>query len=318
MAHAARLAANTGGLELASISEPLLGEVLDALAQGYRKRAEHGQAEAIWASERERWAVELRIWWQHWQQRLRESWGGAGAGAKQAKQSRRGKPKTEPEQLVPGVFLLATEWSPAEGESGFELDLNLRKIPFVAAVDRVEFDPYRNRIDVVDFKTGRPRWASAIAAQLRAGVHLQLPLYALAIQQVVASSPERLNLPQPTQVGAMRLEYLQRPMPRGGKLVSPEARGFAPTQPLGVDASGQVWTIMGAAASFCLAFVSAIEAGRFPVVARAPGQQGFAGSRSSRIEELARVVPSAEQRNTGLPPALQPLPDPRMAREVVQ
>lgn len=316
-AHAARLAANVGWLELPSISEPLLAEVLDALAQGYRKRAEHGQAEAIWANERERWAVELRAWWQHWQQRMRDGY----SKPEPSRSSSRGggrRNKPEPEQLVPGAFLLAAEWSPvAEGESSFELDLSLRKIPFVAVVDRIEFDPYRSRVDVVDFKTGRPRWASAIADQLRAGVHLQLPLYALAIQQVVASSPERLNLPQPVPVGSLRLEYLQRPPPRGAKLIDPEARGFAPGQPLGVDASGQVWTIMGAAASFCLAFVSAIEAGRFPVVARAPGQQGFAGSRSSRIEELARVVPSAEQRNTGLPPALSRLPDPREAREVV-
>ncbi|KIG13431.1 hypothetical protein DB30_08058 [Enhygromyxa salina] len=314
-AHAARLAANPGALELVSISEPLLAEVLDALAQGYRKRAEHGQAEAIWTSERERWAVELRGWWDHWQVRLNA---GRQAGGEVARSSgRRGRP--EPEQLVPGMFLLAAEWSPArEGESSFELDLSLRKIPFVAVIDRVEFDPYRNRVDVVDFKTGRPRWPSAIADQLRAGVHLQLPLYALAIQQVVASAPERLNLPQPVPVGALRLEYLQRPLPRGGKLVTPEARGFAPGQPLGVDASGQTWTILGAAASFCLAFVTAIEAGRFPVVARAPGQRSFAGGRSSRIEELARVVPSAEQRRTGLPPALSPLPDPRSAREVVQ
>jgi hypothetical protein len=133
----------------------------------------------------------------------------------------------------------------------------------------------------------------------------------------VARSPERLHLPQPIPVGALRLEYLQRPLPRGGKLVTPEARGFAPGQPLGLDASGQVWTIMGAAASFCLAFVNAIEAGQFPVVARAP-THSFAGGRSSRIDELARVVPSTEQRNSGLPPALQPLPDPRSAREVVQ
>ncbi|WP_181234026.1 PD-(D/E)XK nuclease family protein [Enhygromyxa salina] len=319
-AHAARLAAGQGGLELASVSEPLLTEVLDALAQGYRKRAEHGQAEAIWASERERWAVELREWWQHWQQRLQAGWAGPGGEAARSTGragTRRGRP--EPEQLVPGMFLLAAEWSPVpEGASSFELDLSLRTIPFVAVIDRVEFDPYRNRLDVVDFKTGRPRWASAIADQLRAGVHLQLPLYALAIQQVVAAAPERLHLPQPVPVGALRLEYLQRPLPRGGKLITPEARGFAPGQPLGLDASGQVWTILGAAASFCLAFVTAIEAGRFPVVARAPGQRSFAGSRSSRIEELARVVPSAELRRTGLPPALSPLPDPRSAREVVQ
>jgi hypothetical protein len=98
--------------------------------------------------------------------------------------------------------------------------------------------------------------------------------------------------------------------------VSSQARGFAPDSPLGVDASGQVWTIRQAAAGFTLAFVTAIEAGRFPVVARTPRSRGRI--RSDRLHELVRVVLDAEQRKTELPPALRPLPDPRAAREVVQ
>jgi RecB family exonuclease len=322
-AHAARLAGSSTWLELASTSDALLAEVLAALAEGYRQRAEHGQAEAIWASERDRWAVELTQWWQRWQERLREAYGPSDPGRSG---SRRRPP---PEQLIPGMLLLAAEWSPSEatessessaspqpGEGGaFELDLlGLRTIPFVAAVDRVEFDPVRQRIDVVDYKTGRPRWPAQIAAELRAGVHLQLPLYALAVQQVASAAPQRLRLPMPAPVGALRLEYLQRPLPRGGKPARPEARGFAPNEPLGLDAEGQVWTIIQAAASFSVAFVSAIEAGRFPVVARAPTRRYG----PSRIEELARVVPSADERRSGLPPGLEPLPDPRAAREVVR
>jgi hypothetical protein len=194
--------------------------------------------------------------------------------------------------------------------------LPLRTIPFVAAVDRIELDPIRSRIDIVDYKTSRPRWPAELAAQLRAGVHLQLPLYALAVQQVVMANPERLRLTGPAVVGSLRLEYLQRPPTRAGKLCKPEVRGFSPTQPLGLDASGQVWTIIDAAASFTTAFVEAIEAGQFPVVAREPGRRWQSGA-GDRIEELARVIPSADRRRTGLPPALQPLPDARAAREVV-
>jgi hypothetical protein len=311
-AHLARLAASTGPIELASQSEGLLAQTLEALAEGYRKRAEHGQAEAIWTSECQRWAVELLAWWQQWQQRVREGYGPSDA----SRSASRTRP--EPEVVIPGLFLLAVEWSPAGVESeAFGLNLGVRTIPFVAAVDRIEFDPIRSRIDIVDYKTGRPRWPAQLAASLRAGVHLQLPLYGLAVQQVASTSPERLRLTNPALVGALRLEYLQRPYPRPGKQAKPEVRGFSPMQPLGLDASGQVWTIVDAAASFTIAFVDAIEAGHFPVVAREPGRRGPPGP-GDRIEELARVIPSADRRLTGLPPALQPLPDARAAREVVQ
>ena len=40
-AHTLRLDASTGPLELATVSEALLDEVSEALAEGYRKRAEH-------------------------------------------------------------------------------------------------------------------------------------------------------------------------------------------------------------------------------------------------------------------------------------
>lgn len=304
-AHVARLGTGNEMLELATQTEPLLTEVLTALSEGYRKRAEHGQAEAIWANERDRWATELTAWWQHWQQRLREGYGSS---------TQTGRP--EPEARVPGLFLLAAEWSPpGADDQPFELDLGLRRIPFVAAIDRIEFDPLRRRIDVVDYKTGRPLYASALAAQLRAGVHLQLPLYALAVQQVVSRSPQLLRLQTPAPVAALRLEYLQRPLPRGGgKPSKPEARGFAPTQPLGLDTDGRTWSIIEAAASFTIAFVSAIEAGRFPVVAREPRR----GHMVRRIDELMRVIPPAEQRQTWLPPALLPFPDAQLAREVVQ
>lgn len=319
-AHLTRLSATAGPIELATQSEELLAAALEALSEGYRKRAEHGQAEAIWSNECERWATELRAWWQQWQQRVRDGYGPSDmVRGDSARSGSRARPA--PELTIPGLFLLAVEWSPAgddvEPETApFELDLGVRTIPFVAAVDRIEFDPIRSRIDIVDYKTSRPRWPAEVAAELRAGVHLQLPLYALAVQQVASTTPERLRLPGPASVAALRLEYLQRPLPRGGASSKPEVRGFAPTQPLGLDASGQVWTIVDAAASFTTAFVTAIEAGHFPMVARAPSRRGQPGS-GSRFDELARVLPEAERRGSFLPPPLQPLPDPKAAREVV-
>ena len=321
-AHVARLSASAGAIELASLSEGLLAAAVEALGEGYRKRAEHGQAEAIWTNECERWVIELRAWWQQWQQRVRDGYGPSDAGRGDAGRSG-SRARPAPEMTIPGLFLLAVEWSPAgigiDPESApFDLNLGLRTIPFVAAVDRIEFDPIRSRIDIVDYKTSRPRWPAELAAQLRAGVHLQLPLYALAVQQVASSTPERLRLPGPAPVGALRLEYLQRPIAYGGAPSKPEVRGFAPMQPLGLDASGQVWNIVDAAASFATAFVGAIESGHFPVVARGQTRRGHPGLGGGRIDELARVIPTAERRQTGLPPALQPLLDPRAAREVVQ
>jgi hypothetical protein len=301
-----RLARTEGPLELATIAEPLLAELLEALAAGYRRRAEHGQAEAIWANERDRWATELRVWWQHWHLRMLDAWG----------PNPNPKRKAEAEVLIPSPILLAAEWPLAVGDAPFELELGLRTIPFVGAVDRIEVDPLRQRLNVCDYKTGRPNWQSAVAADLRAGVHLQLPLYGLAVQQIARTTPERLRLSVPVPVGALRLEYLQRPRASvPGRMVQPQVRGFAPDSPLGVDPSGQIWTIRQAAAGFTLAFVSAIEAGRFPVVTRTRPR---GRNRSDRLHELARVVLPATQRQTELPPALRPLPDPRLAREVVQ
>jgi hypothetical protein len=308
---AARLAAQGGPVELSGVGEPVLAELLAELGRGYRAQAEHGQAEPIWASERDRWTVEVRAWWQRWQERVQDGWNPGPGGASSSGVRRR----PEPDVLVPSPFLLAVEWSPsAEGEA-FELDLGARTIPFVAAVDRIEIDPVRQRLNVCDYKTGRPSWPGAITRDLRAGVHLQLPLYALAVYQALCVAPGRLGLPVAIPIGALRLEYLQRPRPHSpGRPVTPQARGFAPDSPLGVDETGQVWTILHAAAGFTLAFVAAIEAGRFPVVARTgPRWRG-----GDRVHELARVVPSAEQRDSGLPPALRPLPDPQREREVVQ
>ncbi|MFV8750008.1 PD-(D/E)XK nuclease family protein [Nannocystaceae bacterium ST9] len=286
---AERLAGRTEPLEVASIAEPLLAEVLAALDAGYRKRAEHGQAEAIWASERDRWAVEMSAWWESWVGRLRKAWGGGDEG------------RREPDELVPAPFVLASEWSPGEG---FELELGPRSIPFAAAIDRIEIDPYRQRVNVCDYKTGMPAWPAALQAELRAGTHLQLGLYALAVEQVMRSDPAALRLPAPVSVGALRLEYLKRPPPRSGNRPSPPVvRGFVPTAPLGLDARGNVWTVVQAAAGFALAFVSAIESGYFPVVVRTPTGRRIPPS-AKRIFEVARVVPSLDRRATGLPGVL--------------
>ena len=285
-----RLAGREEPLELASITGPLLDEVLAALDAGYRKRAEHGQAEAIWASERDRWVVELSAWWDSWATRLRRAWGPNEDGGRR-----------EADELVPAPFVLASEWSPSEG---FELELGPRTIPFAAAIDRIEIDPMRQRVNVCDYKTGMPQWPAALLAELRAGTNLQLGLYALAVEQVMRKDPAALRLPAPISVGALRLEYLKRPPPRSGSRPAPHVvRGFVPTMPLGLDARGNVWSVVQAAAGFTLAFVSAIEGGYFPVVGRTPPGQRIPPS-ARRIMEVARVVPSLDRRATGLPGVL--------------
>ena len=306
-------------LNLGQESEALFEAVVEALAKGYEARARHGQAEAIWSSERDRWLTELRHWWARWDQRMRA---GAGQDPSSDPSYSGSRSRPEPEVLIPGPLLLATEWSigargPSDDAEVLELELlGLRTIPFVGMVDRIELDLVRQRIDIVDYKTGRPVPGGRLNAELRAGAHLQLPLYALAVGQIVARDPNALRLPGPFPVGALRLEYLQRPLPRGPRPPRNEARGFVPTQPLGVDAYGNKWTILSAAASFCLAFVSAIEAGHFPLVARVPVRRPPG---SDRFAELARVVLPASQRTSALlPPSLAPLPDPEQAREVVR
>ncbi|MCA9701750.1 MAG: PD-(D/E)XK nuclease family protein, partial [Myxococcales bacterium] len=308
--------------ELASIQDPLLEEVLEELAAGYRRRAEHGQAQAIWTSERDRWATELRAWWQHWYTRLVADWSGAQTAADKDKS--KGKRKPEPEQTVPGLFLAAAEWplAPPQSEQPFllrlaEPDGTPRAIPFAGVIDRVEVDPPRNRLIICDYKTGVPPFASALAAELRAGTHLQLPLYAIAVEQILGEDPQRLRMHAGARVGALRLEYLRRP-PRfyGDGPADPVARGFAPDAPLGFDDQGREWTVREAAAAFALAFVFAMESGVYPLVARTP-RRGRPGA-GARMHELMRAVPGADQRPSALPPALHPPADPRRAREVVR
>jgi hypothetical protein len=286
---AQRLVDRREPLDIMSIAEPLLEEALAALDAGYRQRAEHGQAEAIWASERDRWAVELGVWWESWVGRMKRD------GAR------------EPDEQVPAPFVLASEWSPGED---FELELGPRSIPFSAAIDRIELDAMRQRINVCDYKTGMPSWPAQLQAELRAGTHLQLGLYALAVEQVVRRDPAALRLSEPVSVGALRLEYIKRPPPRsGGRAPFHVARALLPTAPLGLDARGNVWSIVQAAAGFTLAFVSAIENGWFPVVGRTPTRQRIPPS-AKRIMEVARVVPSLDRRVTGLPGLLGVLEGP--------
>ncbi|NVB38480.1 PD-(D/E)XK nuclease family protein [Pseudenhygromyxa sp. WMMC2535] len=319
-------ALETGWLELASISEALLADALAALTEGYRKRAEHGQSEVIWTSERDRWATELSVWWQTWHQRLAADWSGvvkpsaasSNSSAKSAKsRAKAAWRKAEPEQTAPGLFLAAAEWSLDAGE-GFELELDGQKIPFTGVIDRLEVDPPRNRLIVCDYKTGTPPSSSKLSAELRAGTHLQLPLYALAVEQICRDAPARLRMHGPTRVGALRLEYLRRPPRfRKGEPVPPEARGFDPHGPLGIDDQGEEQTVIAAAARFAAAFCAAIAAGRFPLVARAPRSKGAPGA-GGRLHELMRAIPAADERACGLPPALHLLADSRRAREVVR
>lgn len=292
---AQRLAATTGPLEVASIAEPLLHEALVALDAAYQQRAGQGQAEAIWASERDRWRVELSAWWQSWFERLRRAW---GAGETQGPR--------ELDEQVPGPFVLASEWSPP---AGFRLELGPRSIALSAAIDRLELDPSRGRVNVCDYKTGLPSWPGALLAELRAGTHLQLGLYALAVEQVLRSDPAALRLGDlrtSVSVGALRLEYLKRPPPSPGRPPAHAVRAFTPTLPIGLDPRGNAWTLAQATAGFTLAFVGAIEAGYFPVVARASAGKRLPRS-AKRVLEVARVVPSLEQRETMLPGALTPI-----------
>lgn len=302
-------------LDMGAHSKTLLDAALDALAEGYRRRAEHGQAEALWTSERDRWTTELGAWWSRWHERVAASYSTSASAS--------GRWRKPPESTIPGRVLVAVEWSPP-GES-FELDLGWRTLPFVAAVDRIEADPPRQRFVVCDYKTGAPRPPWAIASELRAGTHLQLPLYAMTVEQSARADPTRWG--PNSRVGALRLEYLRRPtrwFPRGrASSAQPEARAFDPDAPLGVDAAGREWTVRAAAAFFAAAFATAIETGVFPLVERAGGPR-FRGV--DRMRELMRVVPAGDGRpghaggegHADLPPPLAPFAEPRRNREVVR
>jgi hypothetical protein len=190
--------------------------------------------------------------------------------------------------VAPGGRILAVELELGE----VEVDLGGRPLTLVGRVDRLEWDPGRQRIIICDYKTGAPT-TRALSAAVAAGHHLQLPLYALAVEALVDRGGVP-GAPPGARVGMLRLEHLKR---RGAG----HATGaVAPGEVVGVDEEGRAFTAAQAAARFAGAYVEGMRAGWFPCVRR-----GYGADPEPALEAAMRAVPGEDERAPGLPLPLE-------------
>ena len=249
--HAALEAAFTellkvGPVEIASNSDGIRKAVRNAVEASLREAGEGSLANPVWEGAVARWQYELE-----------QGWG------KQA-------------EKLAGVKVHAVEL--AFGGSDGSVSLNLGdgvSARFKGSIDRVDVG-LGGEVVVVDYKTGAASNEKKLAGEIALGAHLQLPIYALIVRELVKTHPE-LKLPADGTLG-IRLEFLKR---TGGKFA-------APALPLTRDTADGGATNLGAQAlGFARMFIGAIESGHFPAARRLPPP----GRRADRIDEVARTLP---------------------------
>ncbi len=77
-------------------------------------------------------------------------------------------------------------------------------------VDRIDWDRERNRLAIRDFKTGKGKSRDSLEKRLLTGEHLQLPLYALAIEEL-ARQGVLAHLDGSAEVAEISLEFPRDP-----------------------------------------------------------------------------------------------------------
>jgi RecB family exonuclease len=179
-------------------------------------------------------------------------------------------------------------------------------IPLQGSIDRVEWCPERQRLAVVDYKTGKVD--RKFAEKISTGEHLQLPLYALALE-AMAQQGELTDkqVPAGAQVRAIRLEFLKR----DGKSKSAKTVAIDPRESLqqaaksegdgeasegeGPGAVAVQQNALEVARSYALAFKVAIEAGHLTLVQRAGKDY------QDRVSQAMRFIPAADTADPGAP-----------------
>lgn len=163
-------------------------------------------------------------------------------------------------ELRVAPFVLAVE-HPLQAGPGQPLQLDLGEgvvLPMQGSIDRVEWHRTLQTLLVVDYKTGKPD--TKLGEKLSTGEHLQLPLYALALESQVRSGAfASSGVASTAAVVRGRLEYLRR---KSG--VKAHSVTVVPLR----DA-GAVTDRLAVASGHARQFVQAIESGEFPLVQRA-------------------------------------------------
>lgn len=166
-------------------------------------------------------------------------------------------------QVRPASHVVAVE-HPLQSKTGQPLAVDLGRgvvLPMQGSIDRVEWSKHLGTLLIVDYKTGKPN--TQLADKLATGEHLQLPLYAMALEtQSAAGDLAPLGVPDSAKVSYLRLEFLRRTSSKKHPVAAAGLR-----DPLS-DEEGAP-TVLSVASGHARSFVQAIERGEFPLVQRA-------------------------------------------------
>lgn len=172
-----------------------------------------------------------------------------------------------PGRYIAGVeFKIGSRSSPLPLKLSDDLTINI-----YGSVDRLEYDDVRNRLNICDYKTGSPKNTSTLTSEILSGTHLQLPLYAIAVDQMVG---EALPHIKKTRVGAIRLEAVRR-----------NSKGERPVCALRPDApcGDSGLSVVDVARVRAAQAVNGVESGRFPIQRLRTGFE-------SQADEVVRVL----------------------------
>ncbi|HOD08918.1 MAG TPA: PD-(D/E)XK nuclease family protein, partial [Myxococcota bacterium] len=170
-------------------------------------------------------------------------------------------------RYVAGVeFKIGSRSSPLPLKLSDDLTINI-----YGSVDRLEYDDVRNRLNICDYKTGSPKNTSTLTSEILSGTHLQLPLYAIAVDQMIGDA---LPLIKKTRVGAIRLEAVRR-----------NSKGERPVCALRPDApcGDSGLSVVDCARVRAAQAVNGVESGRFPIQRLRTGFE-------SQADEVVRVL----------------------------
>lgn len=154
-----------------------------------------------------------------------------------------------PGRYVAGMeFKIGSRTSPLPLKLSDDLTINIH-----GSVDRLEYDDVRKRLNICDYKTGSPRSTSELTNEIRSGAHMQLPLYAIAVDQMVLDAlPDLAGI----RVGAMRLEAVRRDGDGKYPVCALRPEGACPKTGM---------SVVDVARARAAQAVDGVESGRFPV-----------------------------------------------------
>jgi RecB family exonuclease len=173
------------------------------------------------------------------------------------------------------------------------------------SIDRVEGNAAGDRLAVVDYKTGKPD--QNLCEKIATGEHLQLPLYALALETMAQQGElAELGVRRGAEVRAIRLEYLRR----YGKKKTVTTVALDPREPIAVPTPTSVdkgrgpdaqaveplaLSALAMAQGYAQRFKTAIEDGHLALVQRTGKDYG------DRFTQAMRLVPAAPEEGGAAP-----------------